>query len=194
MSGPEDEPLSLEAAAGLLGAYCALERALFELTGVAAVDPEAPPSVSVALSSWSTEHAWHAELFADRLPVTAAIDPGALVVLPAPLGGAFERLAAAAPLARLAGLVRVVLPRLLVAYGRHLAAASAVADGPTRRALTLVVRDEREEWGRGEALLQGLLSDREAVGTAGRWVVELEKDFVQAGPGIGLVPWPGRRA
>jgi len=194
MSEDGHEPLLLTAAAGLLGAYCALERALFELTGAAAADPEDSAAAAVLLASWSIEHAWHAELFADRLPVTAALEPGPLVELPGPLSETFERLAGARPLARLAGLVRVVLPRLLLTYGRHLAATSPGVDGPVRRALTLVLRDEREEWEAGEALLQGSFADEATVGSVGQWAVDLERQLVRGGIGAGLVAWPGRRA
>jgi hypothetical protein len=165
------------------------------LTGRAAVHPDAAPAAAVLLSSWSTEHAWHAELWADRLPVTAAIDAEALVVLPAPLPEILARVASAAPLAQLAALIRFVLPRLVITYERHLATASAVSEGPTRRALALVVRDEREAWEAGEALVQGLLTDEEAVVAAGQAVVELEQRLVAAGGGWGLlVPSSGSRA
>ena len=194
MSGTDGPGLGLEVTAGLLGAYCALERALFELTGAAVAAPEADPEATVLLSAWSAEHAWHAELWADRLPVSAAFDSDALVVLAEPLPGLLDELARAGSLPLLSGLIRVVLPRLVITYERHLTAASAASDGPVRRALTLVLRDERDQWTVGEALLQGVLVDQAAVAAAGETVVGLERRLVAAGVGAGILPWPGPRA
>jgi len=186
--------LDLPQAASLLGAYCAIERRLFEVTGAAAGDPEAHSETAVLLSSLSAEHAWHAELWADRLPVLSSLNSAGLVVLPPDLAAVFDDLSSAGPLEQLSGLFRVVLPRLVSSYARHEASASPAAEAPTRRALLLVLRDETEEWVRGESLLEGLLTTPQAVEEAGEAVIKLESRLVGAGVGVGLVAWPGRRA
>ncbi len=195
MSGLPDPPLlDLHRSAVLLGAYCALERALFELTGALAADAGTGPAARVALDAWSAEHAWHAELFADRLPLVADLDVHALVELPAPAAHLLGRLSSEPPVERLAGLVRVVLPRLVTTYRRHLRATSDAADGPTRRALRLVLRDEVEALVAGEALLEGCLDRPDQVERAGAVAVAVESALVRAEIGPGLVAWPDRRA
>jgi len=189
-----DAVLDLHQAASLLGAYCAIERRLFELTGSAAGDPEALSEAAVLLSSLSAEHAWHAELWADRLPMLSGLDSAGLVVLPPELDAVFDDLASAGALEQLSGLFRVVLPRLVSSYARHEALASPAAEAPTRRTLRLVLRDETEEWARGESLVEALLTTPQAVEAAAEAVIKLESRLVGAGVGVGLVAWPGRRA
>jgi hypothetical protein len=187
-------PLDLHQAAGLVGTYCAIERRLFELTGAMATEAEMPTEIQVYLDSLSAQHAWHAELWADRLPVVAGIDAQALVVVPGPAGEVLEEVAKARPAEGLAGLFRVVLPRLVASYAHHEATASPASEPPTLRALRLVLRDEVESLVTGEALVQGLLGTPEAVAAAGKSVIRLESRLVSAGVVPGLVPWPGRRA
>jgi len=190
----EPTPLDLHQAAGLVGAYCAIERRLFELTGSSATGPEMAPDVQVYLDALSAEHAWHAELWADRLPVVSGIDAQALVVIPAPAREVLDEVATGGPVETLAGLFRVVLPRLIVSYAHHQAAASSASEPPTLRALRLILRDEVEALVAGEALVQRLLGTSEAVAAAGRTVIGLETRLAEAGVVPGLVPWPGRRA
>jgi hypothetical protein len=90
----------------------------------------------------------------------------------------------------LVGLFRVVLPRLVVSYSRHASQAVPATDGPTMRALHLVVQDERDELVGGESLVERVLSTPETVQVAGRVAFDLEARLVQAGSVPGLVPWP----
>jgi hypothetical protein len=186
--------LDLHQAARLVGAYCAIERRLFELTGSLAIEAEMPPEVLVYLDSLSTEHAWHAELWADRLPVVSGIDAAALVELPRPAKEVFDAIASAGPAEQMVGLFRVVLPRLIASYADHEASASAASEQPNLRALRLVLRDEVEALVTGEALVQAFLGTPEAVAAAGETVVRLESTLVTASVIPGFVPWPGRRA
>jgi hypothetical protein len=183
--------LPLVRAAELVGAYRWTERRLFELTGAWAADADLP-AVQVFFDRVSTEHAWHAELFEARLPRLDGTDRERLTRPAGPtLGPLIDTLAETTPTrSRLAGYVRVVLPRLLVTYDRHLARAVPVADGPVVRALRLVRRDELEAWREGEALAQGSLgtaADADEVAEAQR---HLERAVVVASVGEGLVPWP----
>ena len=189
----QDEPssgLDLHKAAGLVGAYCAIERRMFEVTGAMATEEGLPPEIRLFADAMSSQHAWHAELWADRLPVTAALDPAALVTLPPPVGEILAVVADRRQLEGLVGLFRVVLPRLIVSYSRHASHALPATDGPTVRALTLVIRDEKDELLGGESLVERVLGTPEAVQLAGRVVVDLEARLVQAGIVPGLVPWP----
>jgi hypothetical protein len=191
----EESLLDLHGAAGLLGAYCAIERALFELTGALAGTAELDdPEVLVFLDGLSGEHAWHAELWSDRLPVLSSIDPRTLVTVPEPAGRALDDLRTRPPIAQIAGLVRVVLPRLISSYARHEAAASPAAERPTLRALRLVLRDEIEAWVAGEGHLERLLDTPKAVREAVKVASALEVGLAEASLTRGLVPWPGRRA
>ncbi len=187
---PAPAGLDLHRAAGMLGAYCAIERQLFEATGSMAAEEGYPPEIQLYLDAMSKQHAWHAELWADRLPVTAAIDAAALVVLPPPVADVFAALGGRGPLERLVGLFRVLLPRLVVSYSRHATSTSPASDAPVARALHLVVRDETDELVGGESLVQRVLGTAEAVQAAGRTVVDLEARLAGAGIVPGIVPWP----
>jgi hypothetical protein len=187
-------PLELHQAAGLLGSYCAVERRLFEVTGSLSTKPEMLPEIQVFLDSISAQHAWHAELWADRLPIVSGLDARALVALPSPLDEIFELVAAGGQLEAMAGLFRVVIPRLITSYLRHRALASAASEAPTRRTLRLVLRDEVEAWVSGEALVLDLLGSAEAVAVAGHGAISLEARLVEGGVFPGLVRWPGHRA
>jgi hypothetical protein len=187
---PTPAGLDLHQAARLLGAYCAIERRLFEVTGSMATEAGLPPEIQLFLDAMSSQHAWHAELWADRLPVIAAIDATALVVLPPTVEEVLRVVSDRGQLEGLVGLFRVVLPRLVVSYSRHASQALPATDGPTMRALHLVVRDEADELVGGESLVERVLGTAEAVQLAGRVAVDLEARLVQAGTVPGLVPWP----
>ena len=192
---PVRRALELAPAAELLGAYCFVERRLFELTGAWSVDAD-PPRVAVHLDQVSQQHAWHAELWAERLPVLAGIEPASLIrPLGATLGPVLDALAVAdTPVERLAGLYRCVLPRLLTSYGRHLRRAVPATDAPVMRALRLVRTDELASWQVGEAQLEALIDTVGGAELAAATVGRLEATLATGGPGVGLVPWPGQRA
>jgi len=203
-------PLPLGTGAALLGGYRWIEQALFELLG-SWVGDVALPAVQVFLDGQSARHAWHAQLWADRLPVLTGVDPDGLTRPPEPAGVVLAALAGHAPadgasfasdgqdgsaagpqgvLPRLAGLYRVVLPRLVVSYGRHLAATSAVTDGPVIRALRLVLADEVEDWHAGERLVQRLVARPHDVAAVHDAQQRLESLVVAGSVTTGLVPFP----
>ncbi|HET9077741.1 MAG TPA: hypothetical protein VFN68_12485 [Acidimicrobiales bacterium] len=86
--------------------------------------------------------------------------------------------AATSTVARLAGAYRFALPRLWASYEHHRALAGPVADGSTLRTLDIVASDAAADWRQGEALLQGLLADRETVAAAASAVRILEATIV----------------
>ncbi len=217
LAGPRGEgatPLTLGVTAGLVGGYRWIEQALCELLGGWVTDI-ALPAVQVHLDAQAARHAWHAELWGDRLPVLAGVDPDGLTRPPEPALGVLSALAGAvalppvgtsgrswpplerdgagsgpAALPRLAGLYRVVIPRLVVSYGIHLRATSWVADQAVARTLRLVLADEIEDWQVGEQLVQRLVTRPHDVDAVGTFVRELETVVVAAPLSSGLVRFP----
>ena len=205
--------LSLHEAAELIGAYRWAEERLFAVTGRWSADPAMDPEAQVHLFEASAQHAWHADLWADRLPVLDGFDREEAT---RPRGPLLEPLLTAledepAPVGRLAGLARVIVPELAAAYRHHLARAVPVTDGPVIRTLHLVLADlDAEEAALERVLARAGLDAGEAdaadpataaaVGV-GRLeaVLEAADDPVarvadgptvtRAGP-VRLVPWP----
>ncbi len=188
-------PLTLERSAALVGAYRWVEDRLFRLTGAWAAEP-GPAAVQVHLDEVSGRHAWHAQLWADRLPVLDWFDPDAATGPMGPAAGPLLDAVGALPpdpAGRLAALYRIVVPRLLVGYDRHLVRTATAADGPVVRALRLVRRDHVDSWRAGESLLQGVLVGPGEAATAAAVQRDLEAALVTTGAGPGLFPWPGPR-
>jgi len=185
---------SLADAARVVGGYVWLEEQLFEILG-GWVPSVAEPEVKLHLAADSQQHAWHASLWRDRLPALRELDAEAFV---APAGPSLEACVAAlraAPttIERLAGVYRVVVPRQVAAYQRHLEEASPVADGPTIRALQLVLADELADWRAGELLVQGVLGSAADVARASDEVSRLETLLVAGGGGRESNPPDGDR-
>jgi hypothetical protein len=176
--------LSFEDSARRVGAYRLIEHRLFEVTGGWAVGG-GDPALAVHASEMSLQHAWHAELWEERLPAVAWAAHRQLTAAPPSVVAALDELATAPdPVSRLAGLYRSLLPRLLETYADHVAATVPVTDGPVVRALTLVRRDEVDQLAAGSALLAELADGPEDLrrgdeaaarvdalvgGTAGLW-------------------------
>ena len=212
-AGPGEErglPLRLGETATLVGEYRWIEHALYRQLGTWIPDT-AVAAVQVHLDAQSMRHSWHAELWAERLPVLTGADPDGLTA-PAPATAAlFSALSGEPPVAtgagstwppagqvterpaalpRLAGLYRVVLPRIVVSYQRHLGVVSPFTDGPVARALRLVLNDEIEDWQAGERLVQRLVTRPHDVIAVHEFVQRLESAVVGAGARSGLVAFP----
>jgi hypothetical protein len=203
--------LPLGRTAELVGEYRWIEAALYELLGSWVADMPIA-GVQVHLDAQSMHHAWHAELLGDRLPVLAGADPDGLTRPSAATAALFAALAGTrsvpegpgstwpagdtepvpriGALPRLAGLYRVVLPRLVTSYTRHLRVVAQVADGPLQRALRLVLRDEVEDWMAGERLVQRLVTRPHDVAAVYGFQERLESVAVAAGAHLGLVALP----
>jgi hypothetical protein len=197
--------------AALVGQYRWIESALYRVLGEWVTDMPIT-SVQVHLDGQSMRHAWHADLWAERLPVLSGVDPDGLTVPAAPAAALFSMLegpphpgdgpdpswavAAEEPsdrpgaLPRLAGLYRVVLPRLVTSYERHLRVVAPVTDGPVLRALRLVLNDEIDDWQAGERLVEHLVTRPHDVAAVYQFLERLESAVVGAGARSGLVTLP----
>lgn len=218
LAPPGPMPLPLAVTATLSGEYRWIEHALYALLGQWVLDVPLA-SVQVHLDAQSMRHAWHAELWADRLPQLARSDHDRLTVpssttaalftllgvtVPAtsirladggsiepPTGLSEEPLELPGVLPRLAGLYRVVLPRLVVSYQRHLSVTAAPTGGPVARTLRLVLNDEVDDWYAGERLVQRLMTRPHDVAAVVDYQSRLESAVVAAGARSGLVRIPG---
>jgi hypothetical protein len=176
--------LTLEEAGRLAGRHRWVEMRLFEtLGGWVQTVPEL--EVKLRIGADAPHHAWHAELWWERLPELAGVDRGELT---APFGAAAAVMDAVGEpggpgqtIEKLVGVYRLVVPRIVAAYTTHLRQASTVSDGPTIRCLRLILRDELEDWREGELLIQSLLTDEVAVRRAAAHQARLEGLLVQAG-------------
>ncbi|MBV8463989.1 MAG: hypothetical protein JO368_11880 [Acidimicrobiales bacterium] len=207
----------MEQTAALVGRYRWVEHALYVLLG-RWVQDAALPAVQVHLDAQGMRHAWHAELWADRLPVLSSSHPERLTVPSPPMASLFRLLGASVPAAsdatemgrsrfdvvldagtsdvpgtlpRLAALYRVVLPRLVATYEHHLSLTAEPTDGPVRRALRLVLNDEIEDWRTGERMVQQLMTRPHDVAVVIEYQRRLEAAIVGAGARTGLVRIPG---
>ncbi len=199
--------LPLFETAALVGHYRWLEVQLFAITGRWAVG-DGPPDARVHLTRRSARHGWHAELWADRLPLLDGVDPEALTRPPSPAAEElFGALAGSddgpVPLAGgLAGLHLVVGPRLLATYEWHLERTAPVADGPVAAILEIAVADARAAHEEGVRVLNTLLSDPACRSAADREAGALVALADRVAPDGRLVSWPveetvrspGRRA
>lgn len=185
-TGPGDAP-DLGPTARLLGGYAWTEGRLFEVLGALAARAGDVAEAAVFFDAQSQQHAWHASLFAERIPQVPGLERSALTAAPsAALQALVEALAGASPIDALALSARVVLPRLVTGYRRHLHRTRAASDGAVARALRLVVRDDVDALLDGEALLEALLADGGAVDA--ELLRSTEARLAPEGPG--LVPWP----
>ncbi|HTX64111.1 MAG TPA: hypothetical protein VMD28_10750 [Acidimicrobiales bacterium] len=196
--GEERGALTLQNAAVLLGAYCWVERRLFELTGSWASAPGLGDGARLFLFEASGQHAWHAELWEARLPVLAGVDREGLA---RPLGPAVETLLEGlapgsvggdretAGRRFLVGLARVVLPLLIVSYRRFGRLLVPVADGPAIRTLRLVAQDVEGELRVAEAVVDALLDGPEVAQEAAEWTRALSEPVLRGGPDDDLLAW-----
>jgi hypothetical protein len=148
---------TLEESARRIGHHAWIELRLFETLGAWVTDvPELEAKAVVATQSY--HHAWHAELWHGLLPSVPHLHAPDLVVPADPATAAqIDSLGAATgTVARLALLYEDVLPGLIAAYSDHLGRTTPVTDGPTIRALRLVLADEEEDARTGGHLLRSL--------------------------------------
>ena len=152
---------TIEQSGRRIGGHAWVELRLFEIVGgwVTSV-PEL--EAKTTLAAQSHHHAWHAELWHGLLPAVPHLPATDLVAPPsertAALLAALADPGESTTLDRLVGLYRVTVPTLVAAYEDHLARTTPVTDGPTIRALHLVLADEEADRQAGEDLLAALIA------------------------------------
>ena len=119
--------------------WIAVEELLFETYGRWARQvPE--PTLKRLMATWCHRHAWHAELWRDRMPAVGTLDgTDDVEAWIAPLRTALADVATSAE--ALAALGESVLPALDAAVIEHRDAIDPLLDGPTARVLDLVAAD-----------------------------------------------------
>jgi hypothetical protein len=179
--------VSLREQAAMVGAYRWVELRLFEILGGWVAD-ESSGEARLFFDVHSQQHAWHAQLFLDRLPLLDGVDRDVLTVAPSPTVERFvenvEKTDGSA--ARTAVLARCALPRLVTAYDLHLQRASPVADAPLIRALQLVVGDEARALRKAEALYEAMIGSADVPDEATGRVGHVEEPLLGVGPGLGF--------
>jgi hypothetical protein len=149
----------IEDTARRFGQYRWAELQLFELLGswATAAGPATDAPAVAMLAAHCHHHAWHADVFAGRTPAVAG---PAAAAQAAPLPELVVLLDAARAAqgiaARLHAVYRGVLPALAAEYERHLLVTDPRIDGPTVRALTLVLHDLADDRSEGQEMLQRL--------------------------------------
>lgn len=153
--------LSLDETAERIGNYVWIEARLFEILG-GWVQGVPEPEVKEFLAEQSHHHAWHMQMWRERLPrlrerdvdaLVRAADPGVDVLMEAISGST----APESTIEKLVGVYRVVIPWMIGTYSRHRDRCAPAADRPVMRVLDLVVSDELEDLRRGEMMIQSLL-------------------------------------
>lgn len=183
MSDPRREPpwQCLQAAAARVGGHRWIELQVFEVAGRWV--PETPePGAKLALDRHSGHAAWRAGEWEDRLPLVAGMERAGLVRPPDDgWARAMAELAALeSTVARLAGLYRVVLPRLAGRYRAHRAASAPATDGPVRRTLAMALTDVGADRDEGEDVLAALV-DAPGAAEAAAAVARIEAALVAPG-------------
>lgn len=169
--------------------YMWTEARLFELLG-GWVDQVPEPDVAVLLARHSHHHAWHAELWRDRIPELAHLNPERLA-LPAnhDWASAVDALdvsdTAEPTIDKLVGVYRVMLPHLAAVYSFHLRHTNPVADANTIRTLRLVMADLVEDWQEGELKLQTLTRTSQLIRDAADRQARLQELLLAAGGVVG---------
>ncbi len=173
--------LGIHATARYAAHFQWIEEQIFEILGgwsVSLTEPEA----KLLVARHAAHHGWHAQLWAERRPNLreASIgDPESADWLDL-IGGVQAGSGEYSSILKLAGMYRVLLPRLTAQYSNVLASTAEVADKPVIRTIQLVMADEREDAQEGKILLQSLLGTADAVSHTERWVAQLE-----------AIPWSG---
>jgi hypothetical protein len=171
-------PQGILAVASAIGRSAWLEDAVF--AGMGAAQGRVDAEVLVALFARHVrQHAWHAEVWRERLPELREIAVDALVVAPTDgIDDVIERLSAAAgevpDAAVAAGWYRTVVPYLVTRYDELAPRLTVVADDPVRRWLGFVVADEVTAWREGESVVRRLATDPDAVREVARFQADLE--------------------
>lgn len=152
MSNP---PSSLRELARRIAAYRALDLTVFEHLGQFATTTHGAP-LARHLAAWANHHAWHAQLWTDRLPRIAGIDvdtADADPMVPTPVEVADALSSDDDPLWVVRQYVDRVLVPLATTLAAHRDATDDLLDAPTGRVLDLVLGDIHTDHAAATSLL-----------------------------------------
>jgi len=143
-----------------VGRLCAVSRRLHEVLGISSLVARGPALV-VALDELSLQHAWHAELLFEQLPLRAGYDREAAVQLggvASPLDLLASLGAAGDDVGLLAGYARVILPRVTLSLEVVSQSTTEVAERSLRRATRLICSDLAAAEPLVEQLAEGMIA------------------------------------
>ena len=169
----------IDVLAELVGHYGWLEWRIFELTGAWAVRPSGEAELAVWCAAAARRHGDLASRWAERLPVRAGVDAGALVRAPSPeLAAALDGLDGLADTGVALGvLVASLLPRLGEIYGSHLDTASPVREAAVAEVLVESRRVALAEARSGVSVVRNLGDGAQRAARVTNQVTDFEQVF-----------------
>ena len=164
------------------------------LGGWVATIPEL--DVKALLGPHCYQHAWHADLWRQRLPELREANEDRAE----PANEAFARFMEelTSPddgdltIEKLVGIYRVLIPHLLATYTFHRKVTSDIADAPTVRLLKFMLDDDLEQLVEGEMMIQDLARTPELRQRAGKWQTHLDMLLGESGGVAGAATLGGR--
>jgi hypothetical protein len=131
------------------------------------------------------QHAWHAELWRQRLPELR--EPNDSRAEPANNEFARFMIELTSPddpdltVEKLVGIYRVLVPHLLAVYTFHQRVTSDIVDAPTVRILKFMLDDDVNQLIEGEMMIQDLARTPELRERAGKWQTHLDVLLARSG-------------
>jgi hypothetical protein len=153
------------------------------LGGWVATIPEL--DVKAMLGPHCYQHAWHADLWRQRLPELREADEDRAE----PANDAFAEFMSEltspddsdATIEKLVGIYRVLVPHLLAVYSFHQRVTSDIVDAPTVRILKFMIDDDVEHVITGEMMIQDLARTVKLLTRAGKWQTHLDVLLAKSG-------------
>jgi hypothetical protein len=166
------------------------------LGGWVATIPEL--DVKTLLGPHCYQHAWHADLWRQRLPELK--EPNEHRAEPANDAFVTFMKEVTSPddqdltIEKLVGIYRVVVPHLLAVYTFHQRVTSDIVDAPTVRSLKFMLDDDHEQLVQGEMMIQDIARTPELRERAGKWQTHLDVLLAKSGGVAGEHTLGGRAA
>ncbi len=153
------------------------------LGGWVATIPEL--DVKAMLGPHCYQHAWHADLWRQRLPELKEPNEHRAEPANAAFAAFMEELTSPddgdQTIEKLVGIYRVLVPHLLAVYTFHQKVTSDIVDAPTVRLLGFMLADLHTQIAEGEMMIQDLARSEALRRRAGNWQTHL--DVLLAGSG-----------
>lgn len=153
------------------------------LGGWVATIPEL--DVKAMLGPHCYQHAWHADLWRQRLPELKEANEHRAEPANDAFAAFMTRLTAPddgdQTIEKLVGVYRVLVPHLLATYTFHRHVTSDIVDAPTVRLLGFVLGDLHQQVAEGEMMIQDLARSAALRRRAGDWQTELDVLLAESG-------------